>query len=73
MEELAQLHGSDEIVVVSHADVIRSLLCHYLGSPLDLIHRISVNPTSLSVVELDAAGSVRVPTVNHTFEPTETP
>ncbi len=71
LEELAQVHGSDEIAVVSHADVIRTLLCHYLGSPLDLIHRISVGPTSLSIVELDATGVVRVPTVNHTFESTE--
>lgn len=64
LEDLAAAHGDQKVVVVSHADVIRALLCHYLGTPLDLIHRLHVGPTSVSMVELDADGGVRVPVVN---------
>lgn len=64
LEELAANHGDQTIVVVSHADVIRTLLCHYVGSSLDQVHRLHVGPTSLSVVELTPDGSVRVPIVN---------
>ncbi len=71
LEGLASLHGEVEVVIVSHADVIRALLCHYLGMPVDLIHRLHVGPTSMSVIEIAAAGSVRVPVVNHTFEALE--
>jgi hypothetical protein len=45
------------------------ILANYLGSPLDLIHRINVAPASLSIVELHEAGHVGVPVVNHTFHP----
>lgn len=63
-EELARNHGDETILVVSHSDVIRTLLCHYLGTPLDLVHRLHVAPTSLSVIELGTEGTVRVPVVN---------
>jgi broad specificity phosphatase PhoE len=69
LERVAETVGNGTIIVVSHADVIRTLLCHYLGTPLDLIHRLHVAPTSLSVVELETSGTVRVPTVNQTFRP----
>ena len=64
LEELADTHGDQTIVVVSHADVIRTLLCHYIGTPLDQIHRLHIGPTSLSVIEMAHGGSVRVPMVN---------
>ncbi len=64
MEDLAHDHGDETVIVVSHADVIRALLCHYLGSPLDLIHRLHVAPTSMSVVELQSDGGIVVPVVN---------
>jgi len=66
IERLAATHRKDAtIVIVSHADVIRSLVAHYLGMPLDLIHRLNVRPTSISVVELNGDGPPRVPIVNH--------
>lgn len=64
VEDLAARHGSDTVVLVSHADVIRAIVGHYLGAPLELIHRLHVAPTSLSIVELGADGSVQVPAVN---------
>jgi probable phosphoglycerate mutase len=71
VEELAGRHGTDQVLAVSHADVIRVLLCHYLGMPLDLIHRLHVAPLSLSVVDLAADGTVHVPAVNQVFAPAE--
>ncbi len=69
LEALAARHGSDTVVVVSHADVIRALLCQYLGAPLDLIHRTQVAPTSLSIIQLGPDGAVQVPVVNQSLEP----
>jgi probable phosphomutase (TIGR03848 family) len=69
LEALAARHGSETVAVVSHSDVIRALVCHYLGAPLDLIHRTHVSPTSLSVIDLGPDGSVHVPVVNQSLEP----
>jgi probable phosphoglycerate mutase len=37
-----------EVVVVSHADVIKAILAHVLGSPLDLLRRLQIDPGSMS-------------------------
>ncbi len=63
-EELGTRHDGHPVAVVTHADVIRLLLAHYLGVPLDLYHRVSVAPASVSVVDLPAKGPPRVPIVN---------
>ena len=65
LESLAERHGDEGVIVVSHGDVIRSLVCHYLGMDGDLIHRLDVAPASISVIDLDAGGAVSVPVVNH--------
>ena len=67
LENVAAHHPKDDVLIVSHSDVIRSLICNYLGIPLDLIHRIHVSPTSLTIIELYKGGMVRVPVVNQTF------
>lgn len=41
-----------EIVVVSHADVIKAILAHFLGMPLDLMGRMEIGPGSVSQVML---------------------
>lgn len=64
VEAMAQDHRSDAVAAVSHADVIRVILAHYLGMPLDLVHRLAVGPASVSVVDLHASGVVAVPTIN---------
>jgi probable phosphomutase (TIGR03848 family) len=43
----------DQIVgVFSHADAIRLALVHFLGMPIDLMHRIEIRPASISIVRL---------------------
>jgi len=64
-ERLTESHRDNAtVVVVSHADVIRSVLAHYLGMPLDLIHRLHVGPASSSIVVLPKGGPPAVPVIN---------
>lgn len=43
------------ILLVSHGDVIRALLCHCLRLPLQEFRRPRVDNGSLSVIEVDGA------------------
>lgn len=52
---VARLHRAypdAELVAVSHCDVIKAVLAHFLGTPLDLFHRIEIGPASRSVLSL---------------------
>jgi broad specificity phosphatase PhoE len=50
-DEVAGSHGPDAVwLAVSHGDVIKSLLSHALGAPLDEFQRIHVEPGSVSIV-----------------------
>jgi probable phosphoglycerate mutase len=69
VERLALQHKNEAIAAGSHADVIRVVLANYLGSPLDLIHRINVAPASVSIVDLHESGHVAVPVVNQAVYP----
>lgn len=64
IEELAARHEKEMIVVVSHSDVIRLLLAHYLGVHIDLFQRLVISPASASVLALGPEGGVRVLRVN---------
>ena len=52
------------IVVVSHADVIKLLLAHYLGVHIDLFQRLIISPASVSALQLSGAGPVRILRIN---------
>lgn len=56
-------HAGAELAVVSHADVVKAVLAHFLGVPLDLMHRIEVSPGSRSVLTLFDEGA-RIEAVN---------
>lgn len=44
-------HGTGAVwVAVSHGDVIKALVAHALGSPLDRFQRIVIDPASVSIV-----------------------
>lgn len=65
LETLATQHDkSDLIAVVSHADLIKMVLAHYLGVHIDLFQRIVVSPASVSVLTLMENGMVRVSRIN---------
>jgi probable phosphomutase (TIGR03848 family) len=56
LEAIAADHPRDIVAVVSHADVIKAVLAHYLGVHLDLFQRIVIEPTSVSVIGLSKFG-----------------
>ncbi len=64
LETLAATHPKETIVVVSHADVIKLILAHYLGIHIDLFQRMGVAPASVSVIALPENGMVRVLRLN---------
>lgn len=52
MHLLAATHPEGEIVLVSHQDVLKSLVAHLLGAPLDLLHRFALDPAHRVTVVL---------------------
>lgn len=50
LERLRAEHPNDTLAIVSHADVIKSALTHFLGMPLDLCQRLELDPASVSAV-----------------------
>jgi probable phosphomutase (TIGR03848 family) len=65
VEALAAAHAGDTIVAVSHADVIKAVLAHYLGMHLDSFQRLVISPASASVLALPENGAPAVLTCNH--------
>ncbi|MDX1991351.1 MAG: MSMEG_4193 family putative phosphomutase [bacterium] len=52
IERLVERHPRMMVAVVSHADLIKMVLAHYLGMHLDNFQRIVVSPASISVLQL---------------------
>ncbi|MFN3324741.1 MAG: histidine phosphatase family protein [Bryobacteraceae bacterium] len=44
------------VAIVTHADVIRAVLAHYLAIPLDLSFRFEISPASVTVLEVNTWG-----------------
>lgn len=44
-------------VLVSHGDVIKAALLHFLGRPVEAYHELDVAPASVSAIELGPAGA----------------
>ena len=64
IEKLSAAHQTEAIVLVSHADLIKLVLAHYLGVHIDLFQRIAISPASASVLSLSENGLVRVLRIN---------
>jgi len=67
LRTLGHLHRTypyDELVLVSHQDILKALLAQSLGAPLDLMHRFELAPASRSVLQMFDEGNVRVDGVN---------
>jgi len=47
---LVERHPGGTIVVVSHADPIKTLVAHAMGTPLDLFQRFVIAPASITVI-----------------------
>ena len=60
---LCRAVGDGEAAVVSHSDVLKAVLAHVLGMPVDLMQRMEIDPASRSVVTFHGT-DVRVNGVN---------
>lgn len=56
IEKIAADHPKGKVCCVSHGDVIKLVLAHYLGVHIDLFQRIVVAPASVSVFSLSDRG-----------------
>ncbi len=63
LERMRILHPGRSLVLVSHGDVIKAVLLHVLGAPLDAYARIEVAPAGVSTIALGDWGG-RVVAVN---------
>jgi probable phosphomutase (TIGR03848 family) len=71
LEQIIRDHPKDLVAVFSHADVIKLLVAHYLGQPLDLFQRLVVSTASIThlhfgqgqpaLVKLNDTGEVQSP------------
>ncbi len=61
---IAARTGNATAAVVSHSDVIKLVVAHYLGQPLDLFQRIIISPASVTVIHVPKLGSPFVESVN---------
>lgn len=52
IERIAAAHPRQSVVIVSHADLIKMILAHFLGMHLDNFQRLMVSPASISTLAL---------------------
>jgi probable phosphomutase (TIGR03848 family) len=59
LDRLRRAHPSPEtlVAVVSHGDVLRGIVAHFLGISLDFFQRIELSPASVSILELEGYGA----------------
>jgi probable phosphoglycerate mutase len=60
LDAVVAAHPHETIVVVSHADPIKSAIAHYTGMHLDLFQRLHVSPASATVLDFHAYGALLV-------------
>ena len=52
LQQLCSQHPDETIAVVSHSDLIKTVVAHYAGIHLDLMQRIEIDPASISIVDI---------------------
>lgn len=65
-ERLADQHPKGTVALVSHSDIIKAAVGHYLGQPFDLFQRIAISPASVTVIDVPRRGIPMVVAVNAT-------
>lgn len=56
MTHLCERHPGQRVALVSHGDVIKAAVAHYLGVPIDLFQRIEISTASVSIIVLQEYG-----------------
>jgi len=65
VERLAADHPKGTLALYSHGDVIKSIVAHFIGMPLDIFQRLMIAPASITVLGLGRFG-VRLLRLNDT-------
>jgi broad specificity phosphatase PhoE len=60
--------GLSNILIVSHGDVIKSIIAFHLGLPLDSFQRIAVDPASLTTIRFPQSQVISVNVTTHLNE-----
>jgi probable phosphomutase (TIGR03848 family) len=60
LDEVVARHPHETVVVVSHADPIKSAIAHYTGMHLDMFQRVHVAPASATVFDFHTYGAMMV-------------
>ncbi|MBV8688253.1 MAG: histidine phosphatase family protein [Alphaproteobacteria bacterium] len=63
LQAIAAAHPGGTVACISHCDIIRGLIAHYLGLPLGNLLRFDIDPASVSRLALGSWGA-RIMTVN---------
>jgi probable phosphomutase (TIGR03848 family) len=56
LDAICGAHPGETVAVVSHADPLKMAVAYYAGLPLDLFHRLSISPASVSAFEFTRFG-----------------
>jgi len=67
LEALREQHPGSRsaIACISHSDTLKLALAHYVGMPLDLFQRLTIEPASISILRI-SDGHVRLLQLNNT-------
>jgi broad specificity phosphatase PhoE len=57
MRSLAHRHGGEAVVLVSHADIIKSAVCHVLDLPVERCFRFDISPASITTIAMGEWGA----------------
>lgn len=57
IDSLRERHPRGTVVAVSHGDVIKAAIAHYLRASLDHISSFEIDPASVSTLEVDRCGA----------------
>jgi len=52
IEQIRREHKSGAVAVVSHADMVKAIVAHYMGMHLDMFQRLAIAPASATVLAL---------------------
>src|SRR5262245_26533667 len=56
LDAIVAAHPHETVIVVSHADPIKSAIAHYTGMHLDQFQRVNVSPASVTVFDFHSYG-----------------
>jgi len=62
---LEMAKGKSRILIVSHGDVIKSIVAYHLGLPLDNFQRIAIDPASLTTISYAPSHLISLNNIEH--------